>query len=69
MSVGLLSDYFTMQWLMNHGGQLWLVFRQILFANKATEMAYLVFAGAIATESKVNTSYSNAAVLIVIRIT
>lgn len=45
------------------------VFRQILFANKATEMAYLVFAGAIATESKVNTSYSNAAVLIVIQIT
>lgn len=45
------------------------VFQQILFANKATEMAYLVFAGARATESKVNTSYSNAAVLIVIRIT
>lgn len=45
------------------------VFRQILFANKATETAYLVFAGAIATESKVNTFYSNAAFLIVIRIT
>lgn len=45
------------------------VFRLIIFANKATETAYLVFAGAIATENKVNTSYSSAAFLIVIQIT
>jgi len=37
------------------------VFCLIVFANKAAEMAYLMFASAIATESKVHMSFFNAA--------
>jgi len=63
MSLGFLSDYFPTQRLMNRGGQLWRpgVFCLIIFANKAAEMAYLMFASAIATESKVHMSFFNAA--------
>lgn len=45
------------------------VFCQIMFANNAAEMAYLMFAGAMATESKVCMSYFTAAFLLVVLIT